>query len=285
MVGKRLACALREDGVTVIPVSRKPEPDGVIWDIESMMVEPRSLLDGASAWVHLAGEPIIGRWTAARKRSIRASRVQGTRLLAQIADELQQPPPVCIAASAIGYYGPKTDKGVDEAAAPGNGFLANVCQAWEAAAQPMTQAGIRVVNLRIGVVLAPEGGALGQMLPLFKAGMGGVVGKGDQHLSWIAIDDLVHAIRFCLDCETIRGPVNAVAPHPVTNREFSRTLAALLGRPALLPVPALALRFAYGEMAGETLLADQQVSPKSLLAAGFNFRHEDLKGALTSMLG
>lgn len=284
LIGRHLRDELSGFGYEVIPVSRKPQDGGVVWDTAAMVAEPRALLNGCHAWIHLAGESIAGRWTAARKRAIRDSRIQSSRLLANIAAELDAPPQVCVAASAIGYYGPNPEVGVNELGPCGPGFLAGVCRDWEAETAAMAKAGIRVVNLRLGVVLAPQGGALGQMLPMFKAGLGGVVGSGEQHMSWIAMDDLVAAIRFCMERESMRGPVNAVSPHPVTNREFSRALAAILGRPALIPVPAFALRFALGSMAAETLLADQNVAPLRLLEAGFAFRHESLREALETLL-
>ena len=232
--------------------------------------------------VHLAGENVAGgRWTKARKARIRDSRVLGTRLLAETLAKLARPPRVLVSASAIGYYGDRGDEMVDETAPPGDGFLADVCKAWEAETKPAEDAAIRVVRVRIGVVLAERGGALEKMLTPFKLGLGGRIGDGQQWMPWVAIDDLVRAIRFALDTGTLTGAVNAVAPRPVRNREFTDTLGQVLGRPTVLPVPPLALKAALGgQMAEEMLLGGARVIPRALDEAGFSFAYPELEGAL-----
>jgi hypothetical protein len=235
--------------------------------------------------VHLAGENITGRWTAAKKARIRESRVQGTRLLAEAVARLERPPRVLVCASAIGYYGTRGEEILREESPPGKGFLAEVCQQWEAAAQPVAQKGVRVVHLRTGLVLSRQGGALAKMLPAFRLGLGGKIGRGDQYMSWISIDDLAGVIQHALLSETLRGPVNAVAPNPVTNLVFAQTLGRVLRRPTPFPLPAFAARLVFGEMANELLLASTRVDPAKLLASGYGFRHTELAGALRQLLG
>jgi len=241
---------------------------------------------GADAVVHLAGENIAtGRWTAARKQRIHDSRVVTTRALAEALVALQRPPRVLVSASGINWYGDRGDEQLTEQSAPGHGFLAGLCREWEAATAPAKAHGVRVVNLRIGMVVSPHGGALPKMLTPFRLGLGGVIGSGNQWMSWIALDDLVSVIRYALATEALAGPVNAVAPEPVTNREFTRALAKAVRRPALLPVPAFAARLALGEMADELLLASLRVEPARLLADRFPFRHATLTAALAHELG
>ena len=288
LVGGALVAALEVAGVRVVRlVRRRPAPgeSDVGWDPASGTIDARGL-EGADAVVHLAGESIAaGRWTPARKDAIRRSRVDGTRLLAETLARLSRPPGVLVSASAVGYYGSRGDEALTEASAPGTGFLADVCRAWEAAAQPARDAGIRVVTPRIGMVLAARGGALARMLPPFRLGLGGVVGSGRQYMSWIALDDLVGAIRHVIGDGDVAGAVNAVAPLPVTNREFTRTLGRVLGRPTLAPLPAPVVRLLFGEM-GEALLLDgARALPARLQAAGFRFRHPGLEAALRSVLG
>ena len=241
---------------------------------------------GADAVVHLAGENIAaGRWTHERKRRIHDSRVVTTRALAEALAALQRPPRVLVCASGINWYGDRGDERLTEQSAPGHGFLAGLCREWEAATAPAKAHGVRVVNLRIGMVVSPHGGALPKMLTPFRLGLGGVIGSGKQWMSWIALDDLVSVIRYALATEALAGPVNAVAPEPVTNREFTRALAKAVRRPALLPVPAFAARLALGEMADELLLASLRVEPARLLADRFPFRHATLTAALAHELG
>ncbi len=224
-------------------------------------------------------------WTPAVKARIRDSRVNGTRLLCEALARLSNPPRVLVCASAIGYYGDRGDEVLDEASSPGSGFLPEVCQEWEAATEPARAAGIRVVNLRFGVILSPSGGALAKMLTPFKLGAGGRIGDGRQWMSWIALDDVIDAIAYALNTESLAGPANCVAPQPVTNLEFTKTLGRVLHRPTIFPMPAVAARIAFGEMADALLLASARVLPKELSAAGYPFRYPQLEGALRHMLG
>jgi hypothetical protein len=236
--------------------------------------------------VHLAGENIAaGRWTVEKKARIRDSRVKGTKTLCEALAQLSQPPKVLVSASAIGYYGDRGAELLWENSALGTGFLAEVCQAWEEATRPAMEKGIRVVLLRIGVVLSPAGGALAKMLLPFKLGLGGIIGSGKQYMSWIALDDVVGTIDHVLITDTLQGPVNAVAPHPVTNSEFTKTLRRVLRRPTLFPMPAFAARLAFGEMADELLLASTRVEPKRLIATEYRFRYPELEDALRHLLG
>ena len=241
--------------------------------------------DEPEAVVHLAGENIAAaRWTQRQKALIRDSRVKGTRVLSDLIGRRSPPPRALVCASAVGYYGDRGDEILREESASGSGFLPDVCREWEAACQPAADKGIRVVNLRIGVVLSPAGGALAKMLTPFKLGAGGVIGSGRQYMSWIALDDVVSAIHVALTLDSLRGPVNVVAPNPVTNREFTRTLGRVLSRPTLFPMPAFVARLALGEMADALLLASTRVEPAHLLATGFAFRYPDLEGALRHLL-
>jgi uncharacterized protein (TIGR01777 family) len=241
--------------------------------------------DGIDAVVHLAGESIAsGRWTAARKARIRDSRVDGTRRLCEAMAALESPPTVLVSASALGYYGDRADEVLDESAPLGTGFLPTVCQEWEDAAEPARRRGIRVVHLRTGIVLSARGGALAQMLLPFKLGVGGVLGSGDQYMSWIALDDMLGITLKVLTDDGVHGPINAVAPHPVTNREFTKTLGKVLRRPTVFPVPAFAARLAFGEMADALLLSSTRVDPAVLRAARFEFTYPNLEDALRHVL-
>jgi uncharacterized protein (TIGR01777 family) len=238
-------------------------------------------LEGFDAVVHLAGESIAeGRWTEAKRGRIRDSRVQGTRVLADTLARLIHPPKVFLCASAVGFYGSRGDEELDEESPAGSGFLSDVCREWESACRPAVEAGIRVVNLRLGMVLSTRGGALAKMLPIFRLGLGGRLASGRQYVSWITLDDVVEAIQFVMATDSLEGPVNAVAPGAVTNREFTRVLGRVLRRPAILPAPAFALRCVLGQMAQELLLASTRALPRRLLEAGFAFRDPDLEGAL-----
>jgi len=291
LVGSALVTGLTSAGHRVVRVVRGAGAASVAgqrlarWDPESGALEP-SALAGADAVVHLAGESVAGgRWTEAKKRRIRSTRVDVTRRLAEALPRLERPPRLLVSASAVGYYGDRGSEILREDSAPGPGFLAEVCREWEAATDPAARAGIRVVRLRIGMVLSRRGGALGAMLTPFRLGAGGPVGSGVQWVSWIAIDDLVGAILHALATESLAGPVNAVAPEPVTNRELARTLGRVLRRPALLPLPAVAARLLFGQMADELLLASARVEPARLRATGFTFRHARLEDALRHELG
>lgn len=291
LIGSALVAFLKAQGHRVTrlvrPASRfQPTPDESVvrWDPEAGVVEA-SGLEGHDAVVHLAGESLQGRWTAAKKARIRDSRVRGTRLLCETLARLARPPRVVVAASAVGYYGDRRYETLTEESPPGRGFLAEVCQAWEAAAEPAVQAGIRVVHLRTGLVLSAAGGALRSMLLPFRLGLGGVIGNGTQYWSWIAVDDHVRVVLHVIETETLRGPVNAVSPHPVTNYEFTKTLGRVLRRPTVLPVPSFAVRLVLGEVADELLLSSQRVLPAKLLDSGFTFGFPDLEGALRHVLG
>ena len=237
-------------------------------------------LDGIDAVVHLAGESIVGRWTPEKKDAIRQSRVRGTRILAEAMAQSANPPKTLVCASAIGYYGDRGDEILTESSAPGHDFLAEVCEEWEAAAEPALKKNIRVVFMRLGVVLSSEGGALSKMLTPFRMGVGGVIGNGKQYWSWIGLDDVVGAIQFALETPALRGPVNLVAPVPVTNREFTTALGRVLHRPTIFPLPGFVAKMLLGEMADALLLASARVLPEKLKAAGFVYRHPDLDGAL-----
>lgn len=263
-------------------VRREPRANSaeIFWNPDTGDLEP-ARIEGLDAVVHLAGENIAaGRWTKDRKRVIRESRSKGTSLLSRTLAGLDRKPRVLISASAIGFYGHRGDESVDEDSPPGQGFLSEVCREWESAAEPARAAGIRVVNPRIGMVLSADGGALTRMLGPFKAGLGGVVGDGRQYLSWISIDDLVAALMRILSDERLQGPVNAVSPGPVTNREFVTTLARVLHRPAVVPMPAMAVKLMFGEMGQSLLLEGARVKPTRLLRSGFVFQYPDLESAL-----
>jgi uncharacterized protein (TIGR01777 family) len=288
LVGSALVLFLTTGGYRVSRLVRStPRPDQgeLPWQPETGSIATPAL-EGVDAVVHLAGENIAtGRWTAEKKAKIHASRVQGTRLLCEALARLVHPPRVLVSASAIGYYGDRGAESLHEASQPGTGFLAEVCQAWEAATAPAVERGIRVVHLRLGIVLSPAGGALAQMLLPFKLGAGGVLGSGRQYMSWIALDDAIGAVLHALMTPSVQGPVNAVAPQPLTNRDFVTVLGRVLGRPTLLPLPALAARFAFGEMADALLLASARVAPRQLLETGYVFRYPDLDSALRHVLG
>jgi len=288
LVGSAVVPALVESGHEVVRLVRRDPAQGektVRWDPETGFVDTAGL-EGLDALVHLAGENIAsGRWTAARKDAIRNSRVKGTRLLCDALAGLSDPPKTLVSASAIGYYGDRWEDILTEESPAGKGFLPDVCREWEAASVPAVRKGIRVVTLRIGVVLTPKGGALSRMLPPFRAGLGGVLGSGKQYVSWIALDDLSGIVLHALAKEELRGPVNAVAPCPVTNRELTEALGKVLSRPTLLPVPAFALRLAAGEMADALLLASTRVVPRRLEETGYRFRFPELHGALRHLLG
>jgi uncharacterized protein (TIGR01777 family) len=285
MIGRALITALRHDGAEVIRLLRGDARDqDVRWDPGQGTIDT-DRLTGFDVVIHLAGENIAaGRWTAARKTRIVESRERGTRLLAESLAARSSRPRMLLTASAVGIYGDRGEEVLIENSLPGSGFLADVCRRWEAAAQPAQDAGIRTLNLRFGVVLSVEGGMLGKLLTPFRFGLGGIVGSGRQYVSWISISDAVDAIRFLLRSKGLQGPVNVVSPKPVTNREFTRTLGRVLGRPTVLPVPGVIVRALFGEMGDELLLASQRSEPSALLSAGFQFQHPDLGTALRSLL-
>ena len=286
LIGSPLSRRLRDDGHDVIPLVRhapRPAERAIAWDPETGRLD-RAELEGSDAVVHLAGENVFGRWTEEKMRRIRDSRVQGTKLVSEAIAKLPHPPSVLLAASAIGYYGDRGDEELTERSAPGHDFLAQVAKDWEAATAPASSAGVRVVNLRFGVVLTPGGGAMAKLLPPFRLGLGGPVGNGRQYLSWIVLDDAIDAIVHVLRTESLRGPVNITGPHPLTNRDFAKTLGRVLGRPAVVPVPGFALRLAFGTEGADMLQSGQRVLPERLLASGFQFQHADLEPALRQLL-
>ena len=256
--------------------------DQIPWD-PSRPLTPESV-SGFDAVIHLAGESIVGRWTATKKRKIRDSRVMGTSYLAQALAQAKDKPQVFVSSSAIGYYGSRGGEVLNEESDPGTGFLPDVCREWETSTHAAAEAGIRTVQLRTGVVLSPKGGALGKMLTPFKMGVGGRVGDGLQWMSWIDVQDMVGAIHHILKTDLIRGPVNMVAPRPVTNAEFTMTLAKVLSRPAIFPLPAFAVKLIFGEMGETVLLGSQRVEPAQLVASGYPFRFSDLRASLLNVL-
>lgn len=288
LLGQALTRHLKHQGHTVVPLVRQKSAApsrGIYWSPDKGELD-REALEGLDALVHLAGESIAGaRWSEAKKRRILESRVQGTRLLASALASLNKPPAAFLSGSAVGFYGDGGERLLGEDSPPGTGFLAEVCKAWEQAAEPARKAGIRTVFLRTGLVLAREGGALATMLPLFRAGMGGRLGSGAQYMSWIAIEDHVRAMEHLLFRTDLEGPVNMVGPMPVTNAEFTRVLGRVLGRPTILPAPGPMLRLALGEMGEELLLKGQRADSRRLEASGFVFRHQNLESALRSVLG
>ena len=286
-IGSALVPFLMTGGHRVTRLVRRasqPARQHASWDPKAGSVD-LSGLSNLDAVVHLAGENIVGRWTAAKKARIRDSRIRGTRVLCEALASLAQPPRTLVCASGVGYYGDRGDEALTEDSGSGSGFLAEVCREWEAAAEPARQRGIRVVHLRFGVVLGPAGGPLKLMLPPFQLGLGGPLGSGRQYFSWVAIDDVLGAIRWALTQEQLQGPVNVVSPNPVTNLEFTKTLARVLRRPAVLPAPAPMLRMILGEMADEALLSSARVVPSRLLAQGYVFREPELEPALRHLLG
>ena len=286
LVGGSLRAYLSGAGHEVLPMVRRGAgPGEIAWNPAAGALDAGAL-EGLDGVVHLAGENISSsRWTAEAKARIRSSRVDGTRLLCEGLAKLKRPPGVLVSASAIGWYGDCGDAAVDETALPGRGFLPEVCAGWEDATEVAREAGIRVVNLRIGVVLAAKGGALARMLMPFKLGMGGPVGAGRQVMSWIALDDLLGIIEAALSDSRLSGPVNATSPNPVTQAQFAKTLGAVLGRPAVAPLPAGLVRLAFGEMGQTLLLEGARVLPARLVAAGFPFLAPELEGALRAELG
>lgn len=281
LIGKRLAAGLTGDGHRVLRLVRRAAKGDseIAWDPAGRRLDPAKLT-GAEAFIHLSGEPIVsGRWTEQRKRELVDSRIVSTQLVAETLARLESRPQL-LCASAIGYYGDRGSEWLEEASPRGRGFLADLCGRWERACEPAREAGLRVVNLRLGLVLDRAEGLLASLATPFKLGLGGRIGAGTQYMSWITSVDVVSAIRHILVSPALVGPVNLVAPAPVTNADFSATLARVLRRPALLPVPAQLLRLALGELADEALLASQRVRPAKLVVSGFQFRDSLLEPAL-----
>ena len=292
LIGSALLGALDPSQNEIVVLTRSPEkarrqfPSAqcVDWDPASAGT-PQPALEGLDAVVHLAGESIAaGRWNSRRKEAIRESRVAGTRNLVKLLGQLKDPPEVLVSGSAVGYYGSRDDEQLGEGEPPAEDFLGQVCRQWEGKAQPAADFGIRVVLLRTGLVLSAQGGALAQMLPPFKMFVGGPLASGRQWMSWIHIQDQISAIQHVLAHREVTGPVNLTAPHPVTNEEFSRTLASVLKRPALFRVPGFVLRLMLGEMAEALLLSGQRVIPRALQQSGYEFQHPGLRGAFENLL-
>ena len=284
-IGAALLPRLQQAGFAVTRLVRGTPmgADQIAWDpLKPLAPE---VVSGFDAVVHLAGESIVGRWTRAKKGRIRDSRVQGTQHLAQALAQAHQRPRVLISGSAIGYYGDRGEEILRDESAPGRGFLPEVCREWEAATEAAGRAGIRTVNIRIALVLSAVGGALPKMLTPFKLGVGGIVGNGRQWWSWIGARDVAEAIHHILSTDSLQGPVNLASPNAATNAEFTKTLAEVLHRPAIFPVPAFAARLAFGQMAEELLLASQHVEPAKLLGSGYVFQQPELRRALGEVLG
>ncbi len=285
-IGSALSRALQNEGHQLTSLTRKKSTEDfsdIYWNPEQGLLD-QSRLEGFEAVIHLAGESIAeGRWTEEKKKRIRDSRVQGTTFLSESLARLQSPPQVFVTASAIGFYGDRGNEVLDESSSGGQGFLPEVCQAWENSTAAAKAKGIRTVHVRTGIVLGKEGGALKAMLIPFKLGVGGRLGDGQQYMSWIVREDLVRIFQFVLVKDAISGPVNGVGPLPVTNLEFTKALGAVLHRPTLFPAPAFALKIALGEMAEALLLSSARVQPKKLLDAGFGFKYGEVNEGLRSI--
>ena len=284
LIGAALIPALEKRGAEIYRLVRREPRNAfeISWD--PMQDVPPQLVSGFDVLIHLSGETVAGRWNESKKRGIRDSRVISTRNLASALAKADNPPQTFICASAIGYYGNRGDEVLTEESPSGEGFLAEVSREWEGATQPAAQAGTRVVNLRIGIVLSRDGGALKQMLLPFRLGLGGKIGSGRQWFSWIHLDDLVAAVPHIMEHPDLRGPVNMVAPSPVTNAEFTKALAKAVRRPAFLAVPAFVVRLAFGEFAQEGLLSSARVVPKELNENGFQFRYPELVMTLQNLV-
>lgn len=285
LLGNALASLLRSGGHTVLPMTRDPRGDGIRWDPDGGDWD-RAELEGVDAVIHLAGEPIFGlRWSQEKKDRILESRKQGTEVLARALAGLRRKPSVLVSASAVGFYGDRGSAVMTEESPPGKGFLPKVCEAWEMATAPARRAGIRVVTVRTGMVLTPAGGALGTMLLPFKLGLGGRLGTGRQYVSWIDLDDEVGIIYHALTSSSVKGPMNATAPHPVQNSTFTTVLGRVLNRPTLIPVPALGIKGIFGEMGKALLLDGARVLPKKAQDTGYEFRYPSLEESLRFQLG
>jgi uncharacterized protein (TIGR01777 family) len=287
LVGTALIASLERDGHEVFRLVRgeaRPGAREIEWHPTRLIIDAPAL-EGCDVIINLAGDGIAdGRWSEEKKRRIRDSRVNGTKLLSEAMSKLPRQPKTFICASAIGYYGDRRDEILTEESAPGNDFLAGVCIEWERATKAAAEKGIRVVNTRFGIIVSVDGGALRKMLTPFRLGIGGKVGSGKQWMSWIALDDVIDGIKFVLNNESLRGPVNFVAPNPATNAEFTKTLGRVLSRPTIFAVPAFGARLVFGEMADALLLSSQRVEPKRLKEAGYQFQFTDLESALRHLL-
>ncbi len=286
-IGSALHAYLKNQGhdtARLIRTPPSPNSNDVYWNADEQAIDCEKL-EGFDAVIHLAGRNIAAsRWTDKAKREIRDSRVHGTKLLSESLTALNYPPRVLLSASATGYYGDRGDERLTESSSQGTGFLAEVAKDWEEATSAARDKGIRTINLRLGVVLDPKGGALQKMLLPFRLGLGGILGNGHQYWSWITTDDVLGIISYCMEAENLEGPVNCVSPEPVTNCEFTKTLADVLSRPAFLPAPAFALRLAMGEMADALLLSSTRVYPERLVEGGYRFQYPELEDALRHVL-
>jgi uncharacterized protein (TIGR01777 family) len=288
MLGEAIARTLKRQGMTILKLVRREvhASDEIHWNpVAGGGISELDRLQGLSAAIHLSGANVsTHRWTNRYKSEMTQSRVDSTRVLAEALAQLRTPPKVLVSASATGFYGDRGDEILDEDSVAGEGFFPELCVAWEAASRPAEQAGIRVVHTRFGVAIGADGGMLARLKPLFRMGLGGRLGDGKQWLSWISQEDLVAGVLFAVGNAELSGPVNVVAPEPVTNSEFTRQLARAVHRPAVLPAPAFALRLVFGEMADEALLSSTRAVPRSLLAAGFRFAHPTIQDALAAAL-
>jgi uncharacterized protein len=287
LVGSSLIPFLSTGGhhITRFTRSKTDAAQGIAyWDPAKKKIDA-SKLEGFDAVVHLSGENVAGRWTSEKKAEIENSRVNTTEFLCKNLAKLDKKPKVLVCASAIGFYGDRGDEILTEQSVAGSGFLAEVAKKWESATDIASKSGIRVVNIRFGVVLSPKGGALEKMLLPFQMGLGGKIGSGEQYISWISIDDAIGVIYYAITGDSIQGPLNAVSPNSVTNLEFTKTLGRVLNRPTIFPVPSFVLKFLFGEMAEETLLASARVEPSKLLSSGYEFLYPDLEVALRHLLG
>lgn len=289
MIGSTLVRTLIERQIPFGKLVRHPVSDGgteISWDPAARSLIPQAaLLEGFTAAIHLCGANIAGHsWTPSYKHELVVSRVQATRVLAEALAGLKEKPKVLLCASAVGFYGDRGDEVLSEASPHGSGFLSEVCRDWERAAEAAEMAGIRVVHLRFGVVLGQGAGMMGKLEPVFRWGLGGRLGSGEQWISWVSLSDAVAAIFFLIENSSLAGPVNLVAPHAVTNAEFTRTMGRLLRRPTLFWVPAFLLRRIFGEMAQETMLASTRAIPARLQAAGFPFQHQRIEEGLQAVL-
>lgn len=282
-VGNALVKHFVAQGHEMIKISRSPSLGDVVWDVAAKTLD-RASLEGCDVLIHLAGENVGKRWTSRVRKQLWTSRIDSTVLLINAMAQMQRPPRVMLAASAIGYYGYATMQRVDESSPKGKGYLAELCQAWEAAAKPVEALGVRLVHMRIGVVLGAKGGVLAKALTPFRAGVGGPLGNGKQMFSWVALKDIVGAMDFCLAHNSLAGPVNFVAPHAVDNATFTAELGRVLRRPTLVRTPAFALKLALGEMANETALANCHVYPQRLLDAGYEFEYPQVAPLLEDIL-
>jgi uncharacterized protein (TIGR01777 family) len=284
LVGSALVASLEKDGHQVIRLVRRvPQNENEIkWDPNGQ--PDAAFVEGADAVVHLAAETISGWWTEAKKSRILNTRVRGTETISHAIARAERKPKVFLSASGVGYYGSRKDEVLTEESSSGSGFLANLARQWEMATEPAVRAGVRVALLRISIVLSKNGGALPQMLPPFRMGLGGKVGNGKQYWPWISVDDVVGAIRFVIDNEMLRGPINLCSPQQTTNKEFTRALGRVLNRPTFFPLPSVAVTLLLGEMGQEALLTSERVEPAKLKRAGFTFQHPDIEQALRAVL-